>query len=143
MTPAEYTARWAARKKAEDPDAWRVSRNEAKGRWRDKNRVKCRAHQHVYEAIKRGHLVRPEACEHCAKPCRPEASHDDYSRPLVVEWLCRQCHAKKDTKRKTEAAVAAVLANRIESAGNLVSDLDHDLANQLWQLAAQVRAGEK
>lgn len=44
------------------------------------------------DAIKRGELVRPPACEQCEAPCKPDAHHDDYSKPLEVRWLCRQCH---------------------------------------------------
>lgn len=67
-----------------------------KHEWRKRNREKNAAHCKVYRATKKGILVRPEACDRCGKECRPQASHDDYSKPLEVEWLCQPCHSQKD-----------------------------------------------
>lgn len=62
------------------------------------------AHRKVWEAIRRGKLVR-QPCEVCGrKPwCRNGghpgayqsviAHHDDYDRPLDVRWLCTEHHA--------------------------------------------------
>ena len=54
----------------------------------------------VRQALKSGALVRPECCERCGvSPPRAldgrsliQAHHNDYSRPLDVEWLCTKCH---------------------------------------------------
>jgi len=54
----------------------------------------------VRDAIKRGDLVRPDACEKCGdKPPRGrdgrvliQGHHADYSKPLEVEWICTKCH---------------------------------------------------
>jgi hypothetical protein len=43
-------------------------------------------------AILGGRLI-PEPCERCRDP-QAQAHHDDYSKPLVVRWLCRDCHAE-------------------------------------------------
>lgn len=59
----------------------------------------CRAR--VKYAIATGALVRPERCEDCgAKDGKGVDSerhticghHDDYTKPLVVRWLCVRCH---------------------------------------------------
>lgn len=55
-----------------------------------------RAHYEVNKALQTGALVRPEQCEHCGKPCKPDAAHYDYSQPLKVRWLCRSCHVSWD-----------------------------------------------
>lgn len=47
------------------------------------------------EAIRKGRLVRPEACSICFAPCKPDAHHEDYSKPLDVIWVCRPCHVTK------------------------------------------------
>jgi hypothetical protein len=57
--------------------------------WRAKHPEKLRAHKLVRRAIDRGDLVR-QPCP-CGNP-KAEAHHEDYSKPLVVEWLCRRCH---------------------------------------------------
>lgn len=51
----------------------------------------------VYSAIEKGFLIRPEFCQLCGNPGRIEASHDDYSKPLDVQWLCQPCHREYDT----------------------------------------------
>lgn len=38
-------------------------------------------------------LDRPNSCENCNKVCVVDGHHVDYSKPLEVIWLCRQCHA--------------------------------------------------
>jgi len=55
-------------------------------------RVKCR--QLVTNALSSGKLKRPSTCSSCGGKCKPHAHHDDYSKPLDVDWLCRHCHRK-------------------------------------------------
>lgn len=57
--------------------------------WQENNPLARRAHNLVSSAIRRGKLER-QNCRKCGK--RAEAHHEDYSRPLDVIWLCRQCH---------------------------------------------------
>jgi hypothetical protein len=52
------------------------------------------AYNAVYEAIKRKDLVRPDKCSSCQRSCRPQAHHDDYGKPLDVQWLCQRCHKR-------------------------------------------------
>lgn len=49
-----------------------------------------RAYDAVRRAIRKGLLVRL-ACESCGDP-KTHAHHEDYSKPLDVQWLCRDCH---------------------------------------------------
>jgi hypothetical protein len=47
----------------------------------------------------------PELCEGCNKPVRLEKHHPDYSKPLLVVWLCKPCHAIADKiRRRLEAS---------------------------------------
>jgi hypothetical protein len=55
-----------------------------------------RAHQRVRDHILAGKLVRPSECEHCGRCGYIEAAHTDYTRPLLVRWLCRSCHRRWD-----------------------------------------------
>jgi hypothetical protein len=43
----------------------------------------------VYQ--RRGKLV-PQPCEICGSEQNIEKHHEDYSKPLEVQWLCRPCH---------------------------------------------------
>ena len=46
----------------------------------------------VSNALRDGRLVKLP-CRVC-KSVKSEAHHDDYSKPLEVDWLCRKCHRK-------------------------------------------------
>lgn len=63
------------------------------------------AYNAVRRAIRAGLLIRPEHCASCGQgSLHIEASHDDYSKPLEVVWLCRSCHRRKDAlSPKTKA----------------------------------------
>lgn len=79
------------RERAKDP-ARKAADYEATKRKRRRNPMRARAHSAVANAIRRGLLI-PEPCERC-NTTPTDAHHDDYSRPLKVRWLCRQCHVE-------------------------------------------------
>lgn len=49
-------------------------------------------------AIYHGDLTPPAVCQKCGKFATVDGHHEDYSKPLDVIWLCRDCH-KKEHKR--------------------------------------------
>ncbi|WP_443700185.1 hypothetical protein [Pseudomonas sp.] len=59
-----------------------------------------KAHRLVRSAVERGELVRPDECSKCgAAPKRKvdgksaiQGHHEDYNKPLDVEWICAKCH---------------------------------------------------
>lgn len=75
-------------------------------RYRRRNRPRVRAHELVYEAIKRGELVRPTVCSGCGEGGRIEAHHDDYSKPLDVRWLCPRCHKARHAEGEEQWATS-------------------------------------
>jgi hypothetical protein len=52
------------------------------------------ARQKVGRAIKSGKLTRGP-CEVCGETDQVFAHHEDYSKPLEVNWLCRKHHREK------------------------------------------------
>jgi hypothetical protein len=96
MAGREAQAAYVARQRETNGPAFLARQAELQRAWAKRNREKSAAHCKVYRAIRSGKLVRPDQCERCEKQCKPEASHDDYAKPLEVEWLCRPCHARKD-----------------------------------------------
>jgi ribosomal protein S27AE len=58
--------------------------------WRERNRVKSRTHDAVKYAVKTGRLIK-SPCEQCNE-VKVQAHHDDYSKRLIVRWLCVSCH---------------------------------------------------
>lgn len=55
---------------------------------------KYRARTAVGNALRDGRLIKT-LCSSCGSAERVEGHHDDYSRPLDVEWLCFRCHRNK------------------------------------------------
>lgn len=58
------------------------------------NPHKNRARSRVLAGLRRGIINRPSTCESCGVRCKPEAHHNDYSKPLEVAWLCTKCHRR-------------------------------------------------
>jgi hypothetical protein len=57
----------------------------------------ARAYATVYQ--KRGKLI-PRPCEVCGS-LMVEKHHEDYSKPLMVRWLCRPCHQEMHKKKSS------------------------------------------
>lgn len=72
--------------------------------WWEANRQKRNAQTTLQRAVRAGKIERPGECERCQKACRPHAHHNDYAKPLEVEWLCPPCHAVADGRTLQEAA---------------------------------------
>lgn len=53
-----------------------------------RRKMNSRCYANVYQ--RRGKLV-PQPCEVCGSP-DSQKHHEDYARPLEVNWLCRTCH---------------------------------------------------
>jgi len=70
---------------------------ERKREWRKENRDKNRARELLQYAIRKGMIIRPEICSECGKKKKwIDGHHEDYSKPLEVDWLCRRCHKKRE-----------------------------------------------
>lgn len=53
-------------------------------------------------AVARGDLARPACCERCGRAAsgrQMHGHHVDYTKPLVVEWLCNLCHRAAHASR--------------------------------------------
>ena len=56
--------------------------------------------------LKKGHIVRPDACAECGATGRKiEAAHCDYREPLKIRWLCIPCHRRWDKREPKNATV--------------------------------------
>jgi ribosomal protein S27AE len=56
------------------------------------------AYRTVERALKTGKLIKLDECERCGSEGSLEAHHEDYSKPLDVEWLCTKCHGLERRK---------------------------------------------
>ena len=59
---------------------------------KERDKVKRRAQQMVRYYLKAGEIVKKNSCEICKQEERLLAHHEDYSKPLDVNWLCWGCH---------------------------------------------------
>lgn len=66
----------------------------ARQKYRQTHPVEHEAHQQVNHAIATGKLTRPDACSMCDKVGRVQGHHADYTKPLLVAWVCKECHNK-------------------------------------------------
>lgn len=60
-----------------------------------------KARARLTNSVHKGLVKKPSACQECGvvvEKWRLEGHHDDYSRPLSVQWLCHKCHAAKSRK---------------------------------------------
>lgn len=73
--------------------------------WRAQHPERARAQQVANNAIRDKKITKPNACEGCGRETALEKHHHDYSRPLLIVWLCKPCHAIADKiRRKLEAS---------------------------------------
>ena len=70
-----------------------LKRRVADKRRRQRTSVKVNARNHLYRALRAGHVYR-RPCEMCGST-NSVAHHDDYEKPLDVRWLCRRCHERE------------------------------------------------
>lgn len=79
-------------------DRVRVQNAAAVQRYKERHPEKVAARRAVQAAVKRGHLVKPQACqaEGCERGAGLIAHHGSYaiSRRLDVTWLCRDHHER-------------------------------------------------
>lgn len=67
------------------------------------NPDKKEAHRLTAIALRAGRIARRTRCEQCGRAGDIEMHHPDYSKPLLVQWLCTKCHGK--TRRLDECDV--------------------------------------
>lgn len=62
--------------------------------------LKVKANHFVAYAIECGNLIKPSVCSECKSESKLEGHHDDYTKPLVIRWLCIPCHKQWHRKNK-------------------------------------------
>lgn len=66
--------------------------------------LKATAEREVKLALRHNKITKPLFCTKCGGYLRLEGHHQDYSKPLELEWLCTPCHAKADIARREREA---------------------------------------
>ena len=81
-------------KKKADSNYNRGDRNQQSKNYMKKHPEKRKAHDAIYNAIKKGDIIRPDKYSKCNNECKPLAHHEDYTKVYDVKWLCQECHNK-------------------------------------------------
>jgi hypothetical protein len=68
-------------------------------KWKDKNPEKVKAKYTIQTQVRNGAIERPTKCTECGTTMGVEFHHPDYSKPLEVLAVCRQCHANLRNRR--------------------------------------------
>jgi len=101
---ADYYRAYDARRFQEDPrvrersaryaatEAGKVSRRKSRKKWVAAHPDRRAAHIILGNAVRDGRVSKPSECAICGSGGRIHGHHEDYSLPLVVKWLCAQCH---------------------------------------------------
>lgn len=77
-------------------------RKRADKRRREKSPEKLKARKAVYSEKRAGRMKPSVFCEECGLPAKTHGHHKDYSKPLDVDWLCKECHTELHRKLKAE-----------------------------------------
>ena len=65
--------------------------------YQKRNKIKINAKSKAYYHIK---IPLGQICEICEEKQATQKHHEDYSKPLEIVFLCRDCHAKADMERR-------------------------------------------
>ena len=68
-------------------------------RYKENNPEKVRARSVFAYAVRKGTISRPNNCSKCGAGGNIEGDHADYSKPLEVIWVCKECHYKNTKER--------------------------------------------
>lgn len=61
-------------------------------KWYAANPEKYRARAYLNYYVRKGDIIKPVNCTQCHEIKPLEGHHEDYKKPLDVNWLCRKCH---------------------------------------------------
>ena len=89
---ANIPSRVEARYEYAKTDAGRQASAKARLKWDSLNSIKKMAATLIRRAICSGKIIKEYSCSVCGGSGRIEGHHDNYNFPLVVRWLCSQCH---------------------------------------------------
>lgn len=98
-------AKESARKTEQRPEA-RAKKNIVNAKYKKKNPDRIRANDKLKRAVKKGAVIKPANCEICDAE-RPkekmQGHHEDYNKPLLVIWMCGECHSNYHSGKSERA----------------------------------------
>lgn len=99
----EYSVKYKDRKKELlATPKYRKSMAKSREKYIIANPDKHQAHIILNNSVAKGNIAR-KPCIKCGNP-KSEGHHEDYTKPLEVIWLCRECHRNHHKERKQNVA---------------------------------------
>jgi hypothetical protein len=89
---ANLPHRIEARKKYFQTENGKLSRKKARKKYIYVHPLRRAAHLIIGNAVARKKIIKPDNCSICNSTIKIEAHHDDYTKPLLIRWLCEKCH---------------------------------------------------
>ncbi len=93
---------WMRRARKSNPEKFRIISNsnyKKNGAGQgEEHKLKAECRSELRYAVMAGKIIKPSNCSNCGKVCKITAHHDDYNRPLVVRWLCNDCHGEQTVR---------------------------------------------
>ena len=83
----------------ENPDKKRENDRAHELTNRERHPEKYKARHKVRDRVAKGTMVKPKRCEGCRRKFPRhllQGHHQNYSKPLEIEWLCEECHEEAD-----------------------------------------------
>lgn len=77
----------------------------------EKHNARCAIHRNIAANT----IVSFDQCEDCGASAKLDAHHEDYSKPLDIQWLCRKCHAKRKRNNQLSDAANAQIGARLKT----------------------------
>ena len=78
----------------------KIRQRKFREKYRREEPEKIKARRSVFIAVRSGSLKRKKNCENCNSNSKIQAHHHDYSKPLEVLWVCKDCHSKIHRKNE-------------------------------------------
>ncbi len=88
------------------------------------NYVKHAARTKLGHALRMGWMTKANFCTICGSDQEIEGHHEDYSKPLDVVWVCRNCHLKHHT---AEAVKQPPLKTKAMSKSGVFAPVNHNI----------------
>ena len=92
---AEYQSRYR-KKHPEKARRWNLEHpekmKESKAEYNAKHPGRLKAKNKIAYYVFHGRIQKPDRCSSCGRIGTVHGHHNDYSKPLEVEWLCAVCH---------------------------------------------------
>jgi len=97
----QYMKRWRTENQEKDKESrkkYRANNKEARLKankeYDKKNPKRKKARKRLQHLVRIGKIKKSNGCSICGSNYFIDGHHDDYNKPEIVFWLCRNCHVK-------------------------------------------------